>query len=103
MKIFALNSECACLQIEICFKISRINDSDKQTKLCLSFFNRPKFLIICMLKYHLKCMFLVIYKPYYQATVYCNTKILFLETFSVPILHSSKKNQNKVLIRSKKK
>ena len=33
--------ECACLQIEIYLKIPRMNDNDKQTKLCFLNYESP--------------------------------------------------------------
>ena len=65
--------------VEIILNISCMNDTDKQKKLSLSVMNHNKFLMICILKYHLKFGCLVIYKPFYQATVYCNTRCYFLK------------------------
>ena len=42
--------------------------------------NHHKFLI-CMMKYHLQFWCLVIYKPFYQVIVYCNTRYYFLKLF----------------------
>ena len=39
--------------------------------------------MICMLKYHLKAWCLVIYTPFYEATVYCNTRYYFFKAFIV--------------------
>ena len=36
--------------------------------------NHHKFLMIRMLKYHPQIWCLIIYKPFYQATVFCNTR-----------------------------
>ena len=47
--------------------------------------NHHKLLMICMFKYHLQFWSLVIYKPFYQATVYCNTRYYFFKHFSVTI------------------
>ena len=64
----------------IFFKISCMNDSDKQAKLYFQIMNHHKFLMICMIKYHLRFWCFIIYKPSYQATVY---KILFFLTFFI--------------------
>ena len=39
--------------------------------------------MICKLKYHLKYWCLVIYKPFYQANVHCNTIYYFFKTYFV--------------------
>ena len=45
--------------------------------------NHHKFLIICMLKYLLKCWCLVIHKPFYLTTVYCNTRYTTISLFNL--------------------
>ena len=44
------------------FFISRVNDSNMQTKLCLHIMNQHTFLKVFMLKYHLKYWCIVIYE-----------------------------------------
>ena len=74
-----------------------MNDSDKQTKLCLYVMNHHKFLMICMLKYHQKFWCLVIYKPFYRSIVYCNTRQYTFKHYLSPIA-TSKKNCHEFVI-----
>ena len=85
-------TQYACLHIEIYFFKLSCEHSDKQTKLCLHIMNRHKFLMICMLKYHLEFWCLIIYKPFYPATLYCYTRYYFLKHFFVTNSDQLKKN-----------
>ena len=49
-----------------------MHDIDQQPKLCLQIMNHHKFPMIYKLEYYLQFWFLVIYKPFYQATVLCD-------------------------------
>ena len=61
--------------------MSKLNDSNlsrrwKQVQCMINifWFRWEKEHLVCMLKYHLKLWCLVIYKSFYQAIVYCDTR-----------------------------